>query len=255
MQAEFLASFIIEGHGVISQNGASLPVETGDIIFRTTALPSEVRMLTDSRLVVIKGSLLNLLGMHLQRYFAVHRPTRGCRRCRWCARRTSCLGHVFFRAEPTRSSPTSSMFAEQALICRLLAAIYTSQALEQTAHHRSAVPIESWQAITSYRGFTHIVDSELVRRGGGPRVAGVQPLGASLVPDAAAFNTASTCANAGWNWPALALVDPCKAHVAVKDIALSCGFQDASHFSRCFQQALRQPAQSNIARNGSGPQD
>ena len=55
--AEFLASFVIAGHGVIVQNEATLPLEPGDIIFRTTALPSEIRMYTDSRIVVVGAAV------------------------------------------------------------------------------------------------------------------------------------------------------------------------------------------------------
>ncbi|MET0185490.1 MAG: AraC family transcriptional regulator, partial [Achromobacter sp.] len=43
LRAEFLACFVVHGSGEMTQNGTSLPVETGDIIFRTTALPSAVR--------------------------------------------------------------------------------------------------------------------------------------------------------------------------------------------------------------------
>jgi len=235
LRAEFLASFIIEGHGTISQNGASLPVETGDIIFRTTALPSEVRMLTDSRLVVIKGSLLNLLGMHLQdiSQFTAQRAASTLPMVRTAHH---CLGHVFFE-QPDAVSPTSSMFAEQALIS-LLAAIYTSQALEQLPTTERG-PIESWQAITSYVD-THITDNDL-----------------SVAAVARALRASSRWVHRLFQMRGIqygqyvrerrlqlarsALEDPCRAHVPVKDIALSCGFQDASHFSRCFQQRFGSP--------------
>ncbi|MNL56121.1 Transcriptional activator NphR [compost metagenome] len=39
----------------------------------------------------------------------------------------------------------------------------------------------------------------------------------------------------------LALEDPRKGQVPVKDIALSCGFQDASHFSRRFRERFGYP--------------
>ncbi|WP_066413931.1 helix-turn-helix domain-containing protein [Bordetella ansorpii] len=234
LRAEFLASFIIEGRGVITQNGASLPVETGDIIFRTTALPSEVRMLTDSRLVVIKGSLLHLLGMHLQdsSQFTAQRAASTLPMVRTAHR---CLEHVFFEAAQT--SPASGMFAEQALLS-LLAAIYTSQALEQIPNAQRG-PLESWQALTSYLD-AHIADPDL-------SVAGVaRALRASSRWVHRLFQMQGTQYNQYVRERRLqlaraALDDPRKQHLAVKDIALSCGFQDASHFSRRFQQRFGCP--------------
>lgn len=234
LQAEFLASFIIAGRGVITQNGASLPVETGDIIFRTTALPSEVRMLTDSHLVVIKGSLLHLLGMHLHdsSQFTAQRAAAALPMVRTAHR---CLDHVFFDEADT--SPASSMFAEQALIS-LLAAIYTSQALEQIPDAQRG-PIESWQALTSYLD-AHIADTDL-------SVAGVaRALRASSRWVHRLFQMQGTQYNQYVRERRLqlaraALEDPRKGHVPVKDIALSCGFQDASHFSRRFQQRFGCP--------------
>lgn len=235
LQAEFLASFILEGHGIISQNGASLPVETGDIIFRTTALPSEVRMLTDSRLVVIKGSLLNLLGMHLRdiSQFTAQRAVSTLPMVRTAH---GCLAHVFFQ-EPSAVSPTSSMFAEQALIS-LLAAIYTSQALEQLPTAERG-PIESWQAITSYLD-THIADSDL-------SVAAVaRALRASnrwvhRLFQMRGIQYGQYVRERRLELARTALEDPTKGHLPVKEIAASCGFQDASHFSRCFQQRFGCP--------------
>lgn len=234
LQAEFLASFVIAGHGVISQNGASLPVETGDIIFRTTALPSEVRMLTDSHLVVIKGSLLRLLGMHLHdsSQFTAQRASAALPMVRTAHR---CLAHVFF--DQDESSPASGMFAEQALIS-LLAAIYTSQALEQIPGPQRG-PAESWQALTGYLD-AHITDADL-------SVAAVaRALRVSSRWVHRLFQMQGTQYNQYVRERRLqlaraALEDPRKQHLPVKDIALSCGFQDASHFSRRFQQRFGSP--------------
>ena len=125
--AEFLASFVIAGHGVIVQNEATLPLEPGDIIFRTTALPSEIRMYTDSRIVVVKGPLSRLLGAHslAMSQFTAQRGVASLPLVQTAHR---CLRHVFF--DKTESNPVSSLFAEQALLA-LLASIYTSQALEK----------------------------------------------------------------------------------------------------------------------------
>lgn len=234
LRAEFLASFIVAGRGVITQNGASLPVEAGDIMFRTTALPSEVRMLTDSRLVVIKGSLLHLLGMHLQdgSQFTAQRAAATLPMVRTAHR---CLAHVFFDQEET--SPSSAVFAEQALIS-LLAAIYTSQAVDQIPDSRRG-PIESWQALTSYLD-AHIADTDL-------SVAAVaRALRASSRWVHRLFQMQGTQYNQYVRERRLqlarrALEDPGKGHLPVKDIALSCGFQDASHFSRRFQQRFGCP--------------
>lgn len=232
LRAEFLASFIIEGHGVITQNGASLPVQTGDIIFRSTALPSEVRMLSDSRLVVIKGSLLRLLGAQDGSRFTAQRACAGLPMVRTAY---SCLANVFFDDVPT--SPASSMFAEQALMS-MLAAIYTSQALEQLPDAERA-PIESWQALTSYLD-AHIADPDLSVS----RVA--DALRASSRWVHRLFQIQGTQYNQyvrerRLQLARLALEDPGQKHVPVKDIALSCGFQDASHFSRRFQERFGCP--------------
>ncbi|MNX17396.1 Transcriptional activator FeaR [compost metagenome] len=234
LRAEFLASFIIEGHGVITQNGACLPVDAGDIIFRTTALPSEVRMLTDSRLVVIKGSLLRLLGMHLRdsSQFTAQRAAATLPMVRTAH---SCLAHVFF--DQAETSPTSGMFAEQALLS-LLAAIYTSQALDQIPAAQRG-PIESWQALTSYLD-AHIADPDL-------SVAEVaRALRASSRWVHRLFQMQGTQYNEyvrerRLHLARLALEDPRKGQVPVKDIALSCGFQDASHFSRRFRERFGYP--------------
>ena len=114
--AEFLASFVIAGHGVIVQNEATLPLEPGDIIFRTTALPSEIRMYTDSRIVVVKGPLSRLLGAHslAMSQFTAQRGVASLPLVQTAHR---CLRHVFF--DKTESNPVSSLFAEQALLALL----------------------------------------------------------------------------------------------------------------------------------------
>lgn len=234
LRAEFLASFILEGRGEIAQNGASLQVEAGDIMFRTTALPSEVRMLTDSRIVVIKGSLLQLLGMHLPdgAQFAAQRAAAALPLVRTAHQ---CMAHVFF--DQMETSPASAMFAEQALIS-LLAAIYTSQALEQIPAAQRG-PVENWQALTSYLD-AHIADADL-------SVAEVaRALRVSSRWVHRLFQMQGTQYNQYVRERRLqlarsALEDPRKDSLPVKDIALSCGFQDASHFSRRFQQRFGCP--------------
>ena len=153
--AEFLASFVIAGHGVIVQNEATLPLEPGDIIFRTTALPSEIRMYTDSRIVVVKGPLSRLLGAHslAMSQFTAQRGVASLPLVQTAHR---CLRHVFF--DKTESNPVSSLFAEQALLA-LLASIYTSQALEKIPGDARA-PADNWRVLASYID-AHITDPEL----------------------------------------------------------------------------------------------
>lgn len=234
LRAEFLASFVIQGSGEMTQNGTSLPVEAGDIIFRTTALPSAVRMFTDSRLVVIKGSLLRLLGAHLQdnTQFTAQRSAAALPMTQTAHR---WLNHVFF--DRTETSPTSCMFAEQALMS-MLAAIYTSQKLEQIAAPQRGAE-ESWQALTSYLE-VHIADADL-------SVSEVaRALRASSRWVHRLFQMHGTQYNQYVRERRLqlareALENPRKNLTPVKDIALACGFQDASHFSRRFQERFGCP--------------
>ena len=177
--AEFLASFVIAGHGVIVQNEATLPLEPGDIIFRTTALPSEIRMYTDSRIVVVKGPLSRLLGAHslAMSQFTAQRGVASLPLVQTAHR---CLRHVFF--DKTESNPVSSLFAEQALLA-LLASIYTSQALEKIPGDARA-PADNWQVLASYID-AHITDPEL-GAGRGGCAARHHALGAPAVQDALA---------------------------------------------------------------------
>lgn len=233
-RAEFLACFVVHGSGEMTQNGTSLPVETGDIVFRTTALPSAVRMFTDSRLMVIKGSLLRLLGAHAQdsTQFTAQRAAAGLPMTQTAHR---WLNHVFF--DRTETSPTSCMFAEQALMS-MLAAIYTSQKLEQIAAPQRGAE-ESWQALTCYLE-AHIADADL-------SVSEVaRALRASSRWVHRLFQMQGTQYNRYVRELRLqlareALEDPQRNQTPVKEIAMACGFQDASHFSRRFQERFGCP--------------
>ena len=191
--AEFLASFVIAGHGVIVQNEATLPLEPGDIIFRTTALPSEIRMYTDSRIVVVKGPLSRLLGAHslAMSQFTAQRGVASLPLVQTAHR---CLRHVFF--DKTESNPVSSLFAEQALLA-LLASIYTSQALEKIPGDARA-PADNWQVLASYID-AHITDPELSVQA----VADVLRVTTRWVHRCsrrARCNTPATCASAACSW-------------------------------------------------------
>lgn len=245
--AEFLASFVIAGHGVIVQNEATLPLEPGDIIFRTTALPSDIRMYTDSRIVVVKGPLSRLLGAHslAMSQFTAQRGAAGLPMVQTAHR---CLHHVFF--DKVESNPTSSLFAEQALLA-LLASIYTSQALEKIPGD-ARVPADNWQVLASYID-AHITDPELSVQA----VADVLRVTTRWVHRL--FKTRSLQYTSYVRERRLqlareALEDPRRSHVEVKEIAASCGFQHASHFIRRFHERFgMSPAlYRKTARSGSG---
>ncbi|SSW71659.1 helix-turn-helix transcriptional regulator [Achromobacter agilis] len=246
--AEFLASFVIAGHGVIVQNEATLLLEPGDIIFRTTALPSEIHMLTDSRLVVVKGPLSRLLGAHslAMSQFTAQRAVASLPMVQTAHR---CLHHVFF--DKAESNPTSSLFAEQALLA-LLASIYTSQALEKIPSV-ARVPADNWQILASYIE-AHITDPELSVQAVAD-VLRVSPRWVHRLFKARALQYTRYVRERRLQLAKEALEDPRRWHVEVKEIAVSCGFQHTSHFIRRFHERFGMPPAlyRKAARTGGGP--
>ncbi|KAI3597502.1 hypothetical protein D8I24_6651 (plasmid) [Cupriavidus necator H850] len=232
--AEFLASFVIAGHGVIEQNEATLPLEPGDIIFRTTALPSEIRMFTDSRLVVVKGPLSRLLGAHslAMSQFTAQRAIASLPMVQTAHR---CLRHVFF--DKVESNPASSLFAEQALLA-LLASIYTSQALEKIPSAARA-PADNWQVLASYIE-AHITDPELSVQAVADALR-VSPRWVHRLFKMRSLQYTSYVREHRLQLAKEALEDPRQWHVEVKDIAFSCGFHHASHFIRRFHERFGMP--------------
>lgn len=245
--AEFMASFVIAGHGVIMQNDATLPLEPGDIVFRTTALPSEVRMLTDSRLVVVKGPLSRLLGAHsvTASEFTAQRAAASLPMVQTAHR---CLHHVFFDKEQV--NPVSSVFAEQALFA-LLASIYTSQALDKIPSVARS-PADSWQVLASYVD-ANITDPELSVQAVAD-VLHVSPRWIHRLFKARSLQYASYVRERRLQLAKEALEDPRQWHVEVKDIAVSCGFQHSSHFVRRFHERFGMPPAlyRKAAKRGNG---
>ncbi|ASC64500.1 AraC family transcriptional regulator [Achromobacter denitrificans] len=233
-RAEFLASFVIAGHGAIVQNDARLALEPGDIIFRTTALPSEIQMYTDSRLVVVKGPLSRLLGAHslAMSQFTAQRAVASLPMVQTAHR---CLHHVFF--DKAESNPTSSLFAEQALLA-LLASIYTSQALEKIPGAARG-PADNWQVLASYIE-AHITDPELSVQAVAD-VLRVTPRWVHRLFKMRGLQYTSYVRERRLQLAREALEDPARANVEVKEIAASCGFQHASHFIRRFHERFGMP--------------
>lgn len=233
-RAEFLATFVIQGTGLASQSNTALAFEAGDILFRTTAMPSDFQMHSDTRLVVIKAPIARLLGssaQHTHSFSAMR--AKACMPMAQTAQRT--LAHVFF--DENESNPTSVFHAEQSLMS-LLAAIYTSQAPEQLSQGER-VQVDAWQALTAYID-ANITDPEL----------SLLQISSSLrvstrwihrLFQARSLQYGNYVREKRLQLAQVALRDASQAQFTVREIAHHCGFQDASHFSRSFSRRFGTP--------------
>ena len=228
-QADFLATFVRRGSGVITQDGKALPFNEGDIIFRTTALAAEALILTDVQVVVIKAALPRLLGAHARNtcHFTASHSAASEPLVEMAQR---LLTHVFF--DPQQSSTAAIYFAEEALIS-LLASIYARNLVDGAADD-DRQQVDAWVAIHAYIT-SNLADPELSIE----RMSESLRISTSWIHQLFKRHQhtyGDFVRERRLQLAQQALRHPQSRTLPIKQIATQCGFQSASHFSRVFQQ-------------------
>lgn len=223
---EVLAMIAVDGEGCIEQAGRRLPFRAGDIVFRTTRLPSTCTLAESGRLVQLRLPATRFFGIYadLRERFEPALAPAGSRLAASARHQLDGL----FAVHP-RPHPALAYFSEQSLVS-LLAAVYCESVTGDArppAHDR-------WQQLAAYVE-ANLCDAELSVE------AIARELGISKRLVHRLFATRQTQYGAYLRTRRLErareeLANHRLAHLSVSEIAFRNGFNDPSHFSRAFRE-------------------
>jgi AraC family transcriptional regulator, positive regulator of tynA and feaB len=232
-QASVLVTVVMDGAGVIEQAGRIIEFGPGDIVFRTTALPSVVNVARSSRLLVLR--------LPVQRFFAAYEdlgrvfvPGHAGARDALAVAVHAHLDHVFPELQGMR--PAAAYFAEHALVSLMAAAYCEHVSIPPQA---AAAETDRWLRVVAF------IDANL----GDPDLS-VEHIAKNLKVSKRWIHRlfqlrgeqyGAYLRNMRLRRARQELRDVRLRHLSVTDIALRNGFRDSSHFSRAFHACYGSP--------------
>lgn len=222
---EVLAMIAVDGRGSIEQAGRRLAFRKGDIVFRTTRLPSTCTLAEAGRLVQLRLPAARFFGIYADLHERFE-PALAPADAPLAETARQQLGRLF--AALPQPHPALAWFSEQSFVS-LLAAVYC----ESTAGRAPRPERDRWQRLAacvearlcdpelSVEAIAHelCISKRLVHR-----------LFAARQTQYGAYLRERRLARA-----ADELANQRLAHLGVGEIAFRNGFGDASHFSRAFR--------------------
>lgn len=219
----------IQGDGTIEQGGKNIHFTEGDITFRTTRMPSTFRATTSCQLLALSLPASRFFGIYadLSKRFV---PSIGKSESNLVRAASEHLAHVF-PALP-QLTPASAFFAEQSFVS-LLAAIYCESIAKESAEFEHCGH-DRWQQLATYVE-ANLCNSELSVE------AITRELRISKRLIHRLFEARNTQYSAYLRTRRLErargeLSNSRLGGLSVGEIAFRNGFNDPSHFNRCFRQ-------------------
>jgi AraC-like DNA-binding protein len=225
-----LSHIVVEGEGVIEQEGAALSFRAGDLSFRNLQHPSRIVFETPARLIAVRmprGALL---------WHQARRDSRQLLRPRVVA---SYGLHTLLPASDQGS--VSSLYAGFALPW-LLAAAYHS--IERNAEPADPPNATRWQQVLSYVE-THLFDASALSPADCARAVGISERYLYRLASLRGITFSRLVKHRRLEAARALLEHPASRHVSIASVAYQCGFTEPAHFSRAYRQHFGQsPRQS-----------
>jgi AraC-like DNA-binding protein len=233
-EGDVLATIAVEGEGVFEQAGRQMAFGKGDIAFRTTRLPSTFSLQKPCQLMVLRLPAARFFGLYgdLSERF---RPSIARADALLVATARDHLAHVF--PELPHLGAASAYFSEQSFVS-LLAAIYCESNPDAAANTGAGEP-DRWQRLVACIE-AHLCDPDL----------SVETIARDLrISKRLAhrqFEARGMQYGAYLRMRRLErahgeLTNARLDHLSVAEIAYRNGFNDPSHFNRCFRSRFGLP--------------
>jgi AraC-like DNA-binding protein len=226
---DVLANIVLEGSGSVTQSGVTLNFRSGDVFYRKARMPSIVTNDTACRFLVLRLSFVRFHGAYISR-FQKFRPTLGCRD----SPLQLALWHYAQHVIPALVDRIGTIAypAEQAFISMLSAVYAESQAVEpQDKPEQSEI---RWNQLVGVME-SLLCEPEL-SVGHLAQALGVSPRLVHRLFAIRGFRYSQYLLEQRLVRAHGDLCNPLCKDIPIADIGYRVGFNNASHFSRCFKQ-------------------
>jgi len=231
---DVLVTIAIKGAGAIEQAGRQLPFSQGDIAFRTTRMPSTSSLLTPGHVLALR--------LPSARFFSIHAdlsdrfvPTVVRSDSPLVIAAREHLAHVFPELPQLRAA--SAFFVEQSYVS-LLAAIYCDS-VPKTSPKVNPCDLDSWRLLAAY------IEANLC-----DPLLSVEKIARDLRISRRLLHRRFEVQNIRYSaYLRMRRLERAHGelnnsrlvHLTVSEIAYRNGFNDSSHFNRCFRQYFGVP--------------
>ncbi|WP_079419195.1 helix-turn-helix transcriptional regulator [Thiomonas intermedia] len=221
-----LSHIVIEGDGVIEQEGTALRFRGGDLSFRNLQQPSRIVFETPARLIAVKIPRSTLLWHQARREDRQHlRPG------------IVASSHLHGLLPTNDMGSVSGLYAGFALPW-LIAAAYHS--IGQDAEPAYPPNATRWQQVLSYVE-AHLFDASALSPSRCARAVGISERYLHRLASLRGITFSRLVKHRRLEAARVLLEHPASRHMSVASVAYQCGFTDPAHFSRAYRQCFGHP--------------